>query len=40
MCTAVLHNRANSCSYSITNPSTDYFTNSCTECRSDISANV
>ena len=40
MCTAVLHNRANSCSYSIANADAYCFANDCTERRSDISANV
>jgi hypothetical protein len=35
-----LHNRANSCSYSITNADADCFANDCTERRSDISADI
>jgi hypothetical protein len=35
-----LHNRANSCSYSIANADADCFANGCTERRSHISADI
>jgi hypothetical protein len=40
MCTAVVHNRANSCSYSIADVDTNCIANACTYCRPDFYANI